>query len=106
MKIKQQISAAILIAAAALTLTACAPGGVESIGQSAVEASLRGETSWDLAADFGRECKITGTSSDEEDDGEGVMVPVVYVDLDCAGEVEQAQVYLNSAGTRADIMYW
>ena len=95
-----------MIAAAALTLTACSPGGVEGVGQAAVEASLRDETNWDLPADFGRECKITGTSSDEEDDGEGTLVPVVYVDLDCAGEVEQAQVYLNAAGTRADIMYW
>ena len=106
MKLKQQILTATMIAAAALTLTACAPGGVEGVGRAAVEASLRGETAWDLPADFGRECEVTGTTSNEEDDGEGILVPVVYVDLDCGGELEQAQVYLNSAGTSAVIMYW
>ena len=61
MDTRQQISAAVLIAVTALTLTACSPGGIEGDGVELVEASLRGETAYDIAADLGTECEVTGS---------------------------------------------
>lgn len=106
MNSRQRISAAVLIAVTALTLTACAPGGIEGEGVELVESSLRGETAYDMAADLGTECEVTGSHVEEFNNGETGDVPVVMVDLDCEGAVEEAQVWMNAGGGAVDTVNW
>jgi hypothetical protein len=99
--------AVIILAAGALTLTACSiDSGPDAIAREAVEASVRGETSWDISAEHGAGCKVGGSTTEQLGDGEGSVVEVITFSLDCSGTAEEAEVWMSASGEQVTNIYW